>query len=154
MRIAAPLLTLADVHSLGPAVAHGLLYTSAFYWDRDDTGRAFAARFAKRFDGRMPTEGQAATYSAVSHYLKALAAAGTSDGLAVMNKMKDLLVDDIFAHGAKLRVDGRLLKDLYLVEVKNKDEVKNEWDLLKTRLLLKAEDVIRPLSEGGCPFVK
>ena len=68
--------------------------------------------------------------------------------------MKDLLVDDIFAHGAKLRVDGRLMKDLYLVEVKNKDEVKNEWDLLKTRLLLKAEDVIRPLSEGGCPFVR
>jgi branched-chain amino acid transport system substrate-binding protein len=154
MRIAAPLLTLADIHSLGPGVAHGLLYTSAFYWDRDDRGRAFATRFAKRFDGKMPTEGQAATYSAVSHYLKAIAAAGTSDGLAVMTKMKELPVDDMFAHGAKLRADGRLMKDLYLVEVKNKDEVKSEWDLLKTRLLLRAEDIIRPLSEGGCPFVK
>jgi branched-chain amino acid transport system substrate-binding protein len=154
MRIAAPVLTLADVHSLGPDVAHGLLYTSAFYWDRDQPGRTFAARFAKRFDGKMPTEGQAATYSAVSHYLKAIAAAGTSDGLTVMNKMKELPVDDVFAHEATLRVDGRLMKDLYLVEVKNKGEVKDEWDLLKTRLLLKAEDVIRPLGEGDCPFVK
>jgi branched-chain amino acid transport system substrate-binding protein len=81
MRIAAPLLTLADVYSLGPGVAHGLLYTSAFYWDRDQAGRAFAARFAKRFNGKMPTEGQAATYSAVSHYLKAIVAAGSYDKL-------------------------------------------------------------------------
>ena len=102
----------------------------------------------------MPTEGQAAAYSAVSHYLKAIAAAGTIDGLTVMNKMKELPVDDVFAHEATLRVDGRLMKDLYLVEVKNKGEVKEEWDLPKTRLLLKAEDVIRPLSEGYCPFVK
>jgi branched-chain amino acid transport system substrate-binding protein len=131
-----------------------LLYTSAFYWDRDQPGRAFAARFARRFDGKMPTEGQAATYSAVSHYLKAIAAAGTTDGLTVMNKMKELPVDDMFAHEATLRTDGRLMKDLYLAEVKNKDEVKGEWDLLNTRLLLKAAEVIRPLSEGDCPFVK
>jgi branched-chain amino acid transport system substrate-binding protein len=70
-----------------------------------------------------------------------------------MNKMKELPVDDMFARGAKLRADGHLMKDLYLVEVKSKDEVKSEWDLLKTRLLLKAEDVIRPLGEGS-PFVK
>ena len=154
MRIAAPLLTLADIHSLGPGIAHGLLYTSAFYWDRDDDGRAFAAGFAKQFDGKMPTEGQAATYSAVSHYLKAIAAAGTDDGLVVMNKMKELPVNDVFAKGTKLRVDGRLMKDLYLVEVKDKKDVKGEWDLLNMRLLLKAEDIIRPLSDGGCPFVK
>jgi branched-chain amino acid transport system substrate-binding protein len=71
-----------------------------------------------------------------------------------MNKMKELPVNDMFARGAKLRADGQLMKDLYLVEVKTKDEVKSEWDLLKTRLLLKAEDVIRPLGEGSCPFVK
>jgi branched-chain amino acid transport system substrate-binding protein len=71
-----------------------------------------------------------------------------------MNKMKELPVNDMFARGAKLRADGQLMKDLYLVEVKTKDEVKSEWDLLKTRLLLKAEDVIRPPGEGSCPFVK
>ena len=90
----------------------------------------------------------------MSHYLKAIAAAGTDDGLAVMNKMKELPVNDVFAKGTKLRVDGRLMKDLYLVEVKDKKDVKGEWDLLNTRLLLKAEDIIRPLSDGGCPFVK
>jgi branched-chain amino acid transport system substrate-binding protein len=142
------------VKALGPEVAQGLLYTSAFCWDRDDAGREFAARFAKRFDGKMPTEGQAATYSTVSHYLKAIAAAGTNDGVAVMAKMKELPVNDVFAHNAKLRADGRLMKDLYLVEVKPKSEVKSDWALLNTRQLLKAEDIIRPMSDGGCPLVK
>jgi branched-chain amino acid transport system substrate-binding protein len=154
MRIAAPLLTLADIKSMGPAVAHGLLYTSAFYWDRDDDSRAFAARFSKRFDGKMPTEGQTATYSAVLHYLKGIAAAKTEDGTAVMAKMKELPVEDVFAHGAKLRADGRLMKDLYLVEVKSTAEIKGEWDLLKTRKLLKADDIIRPMQDGGCSFVR
>ena len=154
MRIAAPLLTIADIKALGPERARGLLYTSAFYWDRDEASRAFARRFAERFGGKMPTEGQAATYSAVSHYLKAIAAAGTDDGPAAMGKMKELPVDDMFAHQAKLRADGRLMKDLYLVEAKGKDEVKGEWDLLKTHLLLKADDVIRPMSEGGCAFAR
>jgi branched-chain amino acid transport system substrate-binding protein len=154
LRIAAPLLTLADVKAMGPDVAQGLVYTSAFYWDRDDAGRAFAARFAKRFDGKMPTEGQAATYSAVSHYLKAIAAAGSDDGVATIAKMKDLPVNDVFAHNSKLRADGRLMKDLYLVEVKPKSEVKSDWALLNTRQLLKADDIIRPMSDGGCPLVK
>ena len=150
LRIAAPLLTIADIKALGPESAHGLLYTSAFYWDRDDPAREFGKRFAPRFGGKMPTEGQAATYSVVAHYLKAIAAAGTDDGPTVMRKMKELPVNDFFAHGARLREDGRLMNDLYLVEAKSKDEIKSEWDLLKTHAVLKAEDIIRPMGEGQC----
>jgi len=68
----------------------------------------------------------------------------------VMRKMKELPVNDFFAHGARLREDGRLMNDLYLVEAKSKDEIKSEWDLLKTHAVLKAEDIIRPMGEGQC----
>lgn len=153
LRIAAPLLTLADIKALGPDRAHGLLYTSAFYWDRDEPGRAFGKRFAERFGGRMPTEGQAATYSAVRHYLRAIDRLKSDDGTAVMADMKAFPVDDFFAHGATLRADGRLMNDLYLVEAKAGADVHGEWDLLKTRTRLSAADVIRPMADGGCPFV-
>jgi branched-chain amino acid transport system substrate-binding protein len=153
MRIAAPLLTLADIKALGPERAHGLLYTSAFYWDRDEPERAFAKRFAARFGGKMPTEGQAATYSAVRHYLRAIDRLKNDSGAAVMAEMKAFPTDDFFAHGAMLRADGRLMNDLYLVEAKPRAEVKGDWDLLKTRVRLPAADVIRPLADGGCPFL-
>ncbi|MFT3801178.1 MAG: ABC transporter substrate-binding protein [Burkholderiaceae bacterium] len=143
---------ISDVHSLGLKVANGLLFTTAFYWDRDDASRQWSRRFYDR-TGRMPGMVQAGTYSSVAHYLKAMQAAGTDDGKAVAAKMRELPVDDFFAKG-KVRVDGRLMHDMYLVEVKQPSESKGPWDYYKILRTIPAEDAPQPLSQSKCALVR
>ena len=85
---------------------------------------------------------------------RAVEAAGTDDGPAVAAKMKEMPVDDFFAPGAMLREDGRLMNDLFLVEVKTPAEVTQSWDLLKVVRRVPAEEIIRPLDQGNCPYVQ
>jgi branched-chain amino acid transport system substrate-binding protein len=153
-RFAGLLVTVADVHGLGLPVAQGLLLTEAFYWDLNDATRAFGQRFAERRGGAMPTMSQAGMYSAVTHYLKALAALGSdADGRAVIAKMKELPTDDpIFGKG-RIRADGRKIHDVYLFEVKSPAESKGAWDYYKLRVTIPADEAFRPLSQGGCPLV-
>jgi branched-chain amino acid transport system substrate-binding protein len=101
----------------------------------------------------MPGMVQAGTYSAVSHYLKAMAAAGNPDGKTVAVKMRELPVDDFFAKG-KIREDGRMMHDMYLVEVKKPADSKAPWDYYKVLRSIPAEDAAQPLSESKCSFVK
>ena len=149
-KLAVLIFYLTSVHSLGAEATQGVQYLTGYYWDNDDASRAFGKRFAAKHHGAMPTQAQAAVYSAVRHYLRAVDAANTTDGLTVMRKMKEMPVDDFFAFGAKVRPDGRLMNDMLLAEVKRPNEVKSEWDLLKIKTKVKAEDIMRPISEGGC----
>jgi branched-chain amino acid transport system substrate-binding protein len=98
----------------------------------------------------MPTDAQAGVYSAVRHYLRAVDAANSLDGLTVMRKMKEMPIDDFFARGAKIRADGRLMNDMFLAEVKKPSDVKQGWDLLKIVARLPAAEIIRPIADGGC----
>ncbi|MGN6310746.1 MAG: ABC transporter substrate-binding protein [Xanthobacteraceae bacterium] len=141
---------LTSVHSLGPEAMQGVQYLSGYYWDHNDASRAFAKRFAAKHGGKMPTHAQAGVYSAVLHYLRAVEAANDNDGLTVMRKMKATPVDDFFAPGARIRADGRLMNDMLLVEAKGPKDVKSEWDLLTVKGTIKAEDIMRPIGEGGC----
>jgi len=142
---------LTSVHALGAKATQGVQYLSGYYWDHDDESRAFAKRFAAVNDGRMPDHTHAAVYSSVKHYLQAVKDSKSTDGKTVMRKMKETPVNDFFAHGAKIRADGRLMNDMLLVEVKKPEEVKNgEWDLLKVKQVVKADDIMRPIAEGGC----
>lgn len=143
---------ISDVHALGLKLANGLVFTTAFYWDRDDASRAWSKRFFER-TGRMPGMVQAGTYSAVLHYLKAMKAAGTTDGKAVSDKMRELPVDDFFAKG-QVRRDGRMMHDMYLVEVKTAAESKGPWDYYKVLRTIAAEDATQPLSVSKCALVK
>ena len=149
-KLAVLIFYLTSVHSLGPEAMQGVQYLAGYYWDRDDASRAFAKRFAAKRGGKMPTHAQAGVYSAVRHYLRAVEAANDNDGLTVMRKMKAMPVDDFFAPGARLREDGRLMNDMFLVEAKGPKEVKSEWDLLKVKGRVKAEDIMRPIADGGC----
>jgi branched-chain amino acid transport system substrate-binding protein len=151
-KLAGLVVVISDVHALGLKVANGLLFTTAFYWDRDEPSRAWSKRFFDR-TGRMPGMVQAGTYSAVLHYLKAMQAAGNADGKAVADKMRELPVDDFFAKG-KVRGDGRLMHDMYLVEVKSPAESKGAWDYYKVLRTIPAEDAAQPLSMSKCPLVK
>lgn len=153
MRIAVPIFTILNVKSLGPALAQGTTFLNGYHWDRDEPSRAFAKRFAARMN-RPPTHIQAGVYSAVRHYLRAVTSVGSDDGLTVMNEMKRLPVQDMMTSGAQLRADGRLMRDMLIMEAKAPKHVTGEWDLLDVRGVVKAEDVIPPLEAGTCPFTR
>jgi branched-chain amino acid transport system substrate-binding protein len=150
--LAGLVVVISDIHALGLATAQGLLATTAFYWDRDDASREWSARFEER-TGRKPGMVQAGTYSSVLHYLRAVAAAGTDDGPAVAAKMREMPVNDFFAPGAEVRADGRLVKEMYLVEVKAPDASEGPWDYYEILQTIPAEVAVQPLEASRCPHV-
>ena len=146
------LVFISDVHSMQLQAAQGLKFVTAFYWDRNDETRAWSKRFFERFN-RMPTMPQAAVYSAITHYLGAIAAAGTDEAKAVMAKMRERPVNDFYVKGGKLREDGRLVHDMYLAQVKTPAESKGPWDYYKILATIPGDQAFRSLAEGGCPLV-
>jgi branched-chain amino acid transport system substrate-binding protein len=151
-RLAGLLIFISDVDSLGLETAQGLLMTSAYYWDQNDQTRAWAERFFSKMK-RMPTMVQAGVYGAITHYLKAVQATGSNDTDTVMAKMREMPIDDFMTHGGKLRIDGRVLRDMFLYEVKTPAESKYPWDYLKLLQTIPADEAFRPLDEGGCSLV-
>jgi branched-chain amino acid transport system substrate-binding protein len=151
--VVALLAFLTDIHSIGLEAAQGLKFVTPFYWDRDDDSRAWSRRFFERHKS-MPTMGQAGVYSAVRHYLRAVAAAGTVEAGAVMAKMRELPVNDFFARDGHVRADGRLVHDMYFVQVKTPAESKGPWDYYKVLETIPGEKAFRPLDQGGCPLAK
>jgi branched-chain amino acid transport system substrate-binding protein len=151
-KLAALLMTLAEVHGLGLQAAQGLVLTEGFYWDRDDKSRAFGERFMQR-TGRMPSMIHAGTYSATLQYLKAVKAAGTKDSDAVARKLKELPVDDAFAQG-KVLENGRMVHDLYLFEVKKPSESKKPWDYYKQLAVVPGDKAFPSAKDSGCPLTK
>jgi branched-chain amino acid transport system substrate-binding protein len=151
--LAGLLVWITDIKSLGLETAQGLVLTNAFYWDRDDETRAWSKRFFERMK-RMPHMGDAGDYSSTIHYLKAIQAAGTDDTQAVMAKMREMPVNDFFAKDGRIRVDGRMVHDMYVYEVKKPSESKGDWDYYKLRDVIPGNDAFRPLSESACPLAK
>jgi branched-chain amino acid transport system substrate-binding protein len=146
------LVFISDVHSMALSAAQGLKFVTAFYWDRNEETRAWSKRFFER-QGRMPTMPQAAVYSAIRHYLAAIAAAGTDEAKAVMAKMRERPVNDFYVKNGHLREDGRLVHDMYFAQVKAPSESKGPWDYYKILATIPGDQAFRPLAEGGCPLV-
>jgi branched-chain amino acid transport system substrate-binding protein len=144
---------ITDTHSLGIRATQGLIVTDAFYWDQDDQSRAFSKRFYAKV-GHMPTMIQAGLYSATMHYLKAIEAIKTDDAPKVMAQMRAMPIHDFFAHDGKIRIDGRMVHEMHLYEVKKPEESKGEWDLYKLIATVPGDEAFRPLDKGGCPLVK
>jgi len=149
----APATFLTDVKSMGLDIAQGLTYVTGFTWNYDDASRAFAQKFFERHKA-MPTMGQAGVYSATRHYLRAVEAAKSLDVATVAAKMRELPVSDAVIRNGRIRDDGRLVHDMYLVEVRRPGETKDPWDLEKVQDTLAGNDVFRPLSESDCPLIK
>ena len=152
-KLAGLLMFITDVHSLGLKTAQGLELTSPFYWDMNDETRAFSKRFAEKA-GHPPTLVQAGVYGAVTHYLKAVKAAGTKDPDKVMAEMRELPINDFMTKNGKLRIDGRVIRDMYLFEVKAPAESKGPWDYYKLIRTVPGDEAFRPLDKGECPLVK
>ena len=152
-RPVAQLLFLTDVHSMGLDVAAGLTSMVGWYWGLNDETRAFSHRFFERHQ-RMPTAPQAAVYSGVLHFLKAVAATGSDDTDTVAKWMRRNAVDDFYARGARIREDGKLIHPFYLIEVKKKADVKEPWDYYNVLRQVPPDEAFIPLSESECPLVK
>ncbi len=149
-----PLLAfVSDIDSVGLETAQGLLVAEAFYWDLNDDTRAFTKRFMERTK-RVPTSAQAGVYSSVTHYLKAVKAAGTTDADAVMKLMRATPINDMFAKGGRIREDGRMVHDMYLFEVKKPSESKSRSDDYKLLATVSGNEAFQPLEASRCPLVK
>ncbi|HET7887202.1 MAG TPA: ABC transporter substrate-binding protein [Bradyrhizobium sp.] len=156
-KLAALLLFINDVHSLGLKTAQGLTFTESFYWDLNDNTRAFSKRFSEKANNHaMPSMTQAGNYAVILHYLKTLDALGGNphDGAKVVAKMKEIETDDPLFGKGPLRADGRRLIPAYLFEVKKPEESKYPWDYYKLVAKISPEDAAKPLSQSECPLVK
>lgn len=153
--LAALLMQVTDVNAIGLQGAKGLYLTEGFYWDANDGTRKFADRFTAAVGGgKRPTAIQAGVYAGTLHYLRAAAAANTTDGQKVVAKMKEMpSKDPLFGEGT-IREDGRHIHNMYLFQVKTPAESKAPWDFYKLVETIPAKDAFRPIAEGNCPMVK
>ena len=138
-----------DIRSLGLAAAQGLVLTTAFYWDLNDQSRAWSKRFLARM-GRMPTMLQAGAYSQALSYLKAVQAAGTKDADAVIHAMRTTPVNDMFATGGRVMANGRMVHDMYLMQVKTPAESTSEWDIFKRIATIPGDHAFQSVADSGC----
>jgi len=153
MKVAGLLVFLSDIHSLGLKNTEGLLHTTSWYWDLNDDTRKWAQRFYDKTK-RMPTDVQAADYSATMTYLKAVDAAKSTDADKVMEQLRKAPINDFFAKGGVIRPDGRMVHDMYLVEAKKPGESKKPWDYLKVVKTLPGDQVYTTKAESKCALWK
>ena len=151
--LAGLLVFISDVHSLGLKNTQNMFLTEAFYWDLNDETRAWSKRFFSQHK-RMPTGVQAGQYSSVMHYLKAVKAINSDDTQKVMAQMKKTPVNDFFAKNGKIRDDGRMVHDMYLVQVKKPAESKTPWDYYNVKSVIPAAEAFQPLAASRCPLIK
>ena len=144
--------TITEVNALGAAATQGMFLVEPFYWDLDDVSRAWSKRFHGKF-GKMPNFVQAGAYSAVINYLKAVQAIKTDDAVAVMKHLKSTPINDMFARNGKVRADGRMVHDMYLVQVKAPGDVKQKWDYYNVKETIPADEAFQPLSTSKCKMV-
>ncbi len=152
-KVAGLLVQFPDVHALGLATAQGIVMTASFDWSLTEQTRAWTKRFLALSGGKPPSMIHAGTYGGTLHWLKAVAAAGTTDATKVVAKMKELPIDDFYTK-ATLREDGRVMREYYLLQVKAPAESKGPLDYTKLLAKIPPGEAARPLAEGGCPMLK
>jgi len=153
MKPAALLAFISDIHALSLNTAKGLYLTTGWYWDLNDTTRAFGKRFFAK-TGKMPTMNQSGYYSSTLTYLNAVKAAGTTDSDKVMAELHKAKINDMFVKDGYIREDGVMVHDMYVMQVKSPEESKYPWDYYKLIKTMPGEEAFGPLSDSTCPFVK
>jgi branched-chain amino acid transport system substrate-binding protein len=153
MKLAGLLIFITDIHSLGLPLTQGMYLTDGWYWDLNDQTRAWSKKFFAKMK-KEPTMLQAADYSATMHYLNAVKATGSDDGDKVMEKMKATKINDMFAKGGVIRPDGRMVHDMYLMQVKSPSESKAPWDYYKVVQTIPGDQAYATKAESKCPLWK
>ncbi|ELA01308.1 ABC transporter substrate-binding protein [Cupriavidus metallidurans] len=149
----AMLMSIVDVNSIGLKDAGGMMFAESFYWDLDEASRKFARKFFEKTK-RMPTALQAGQYSATLNYLRAIEKAKSDDVSDVMKQLKTMPIQDAFAKNGKVREDGKMVHDMYLVQVKKPQESKAPWDYYTVLETVPGDKAFQPLSESKCPLVR
>ncbi len=149
MKLAGLLMFINDVHALGLKATQGMYLTDSWYWNQSAESRAWAKRFFEKFK-RMPSSIQAADYSVAQFYLAAVKATGTDDGEKVMAKMRDSKVNDMYAKGGYVRADGRMVHDMFLMQVKTPAQSTTPWDYYNVVATTKGEDAFTTKAESRC----
>ena len=145
----------SDIVSLGLEATQGATVVGNWYWDLNEGTRSFARRFGERMGGRMPTDLQANVYAAVTHFLRAADALGSStDGRAIVAKMKALPTEDSIFGGGSIRADGRRVSPVYVFNVKSPAESRGRYDVYRLEREVPIEEAYRPVEQGGCPLLR
>ena len=144
--------TITDVHALGPRTTQGLVMVEPFYWNTNDRTRAWSRRFLAKH-GKMPNFVHAGTYSAASTFLNAVQAGQTDEATEVMRRMKSTKIDDIYTQNGRIRQDGRMVYDIFLVQVKKPADVKEPWDYFEVKQTIPGDEAFQPLSSSKCRLV-
>ncbi|MBR0706439.1 ABC transporter substrate-binding protein [Bradyrhizobium liaoningense] len=147
-------LMISQTHGIGLKDLQNVRLTTPFYWDMTPESRAFAKRYAEATNGQLLNEGKSATYSAITHYLKAVAATGSDDGDAVMRQMKNTPVNDFEMKNVAIRADGQVMRPLYVARIKTPAESKYTYDYYEITGTIAPEDAWRPASESACDLLK
>lgn len=153
MKLAGLLVFINDIHSLGLKTTQGMYLTDSWYWNRDAETRAWGRRFFEKMK-RMPSSLQAGDYSAATQYLAAVKATGTDDADKVLAQMRKTKVNDIFAKDGFIRGDGRMVHDMYLMQVKAPDKSVEPWDYYNVVQTFKGEEAWTTKAESKCPLWK
>ena len=153
MKLAGLLMFINDIHSLTPALTQGMYLTDSWYWDQNEETRAFAKRYFSKMK-KMPSSLQAADYSAALHYLNAVKAAGTDDADKVWEKFRSTKVNDMYAKNGTIRPDGRMVHDMFLMQVKTPAESKYPWDYFKVAAVIPGDQAFTTKAESKCSVWK
>lgn len=151
-RIAVPLISVPQLRALGPDTIQGVVATNGFVWNMDDETRSFSDRF-EAITGTRPADTQAANYSALLHYLRAVEKVGSTDADAVMAAMREMPIQDAFSRNGTLLSNGSMVHDIYLVEAKSPDKMGDDWDLVEVVRAIPGAEAFRPISESECSLV-
>ncbi|WP_028996868.1 ABC transporter substrate-binding protein [Azohydromonas australica] len=153
MKLAGLLMFINDVHSLGLKNTQGMYLTDSWYWNRDAESRAWGRKFFDKVK-RMPSSLQAADYSVALNYLQAVKAVGTDDGDKVMAQLKKSKVNDVFAKNGYVRDDGRMVHDMYLMQVKTPAQSTEPWDYYNVVETIKGDAAFTTKAESKCALWK
>ena len=153
MKLAGLLVFINDIHSLGLKTTQGMYLTDSWYWNRDAETRAWSRKFFEKFK-RMPSSIQAGDYSAALNYLQAVKAINSDDADKVLAKMRATKINDVFAKGGFIRGDGRMVHDMYLMQVKSPDKSTEPWDYYNVVQTFKGEEAWTTKAESKCALWK
>jgi branched-chain amino acid transport system substrate-binding protein len=153
MKLAGLLVFINDIHSLGLKTTQGMYLTDSWYWNQNPETRAWSRRFFDKMK-RMPSSLQAGDYSAALQYLTAVKAVGSDDADKVLAQMRKSKINDVFAKGGFIRADGRMVHDMYLMQVKAPDKSAEPWDYYNVAEVIKGEAAWTTKAESKCPLWK
>ena len=153
MRPIAPFVFHSDLHSIGIAASQGMIVAAPFYWDLNEATRAFSIRFTKE-TGRPPDMAHGGVYTAITHYLKSIQAAGTDESAVVLMSMRKMPVNDMYTEGASIRADGMVVRPIYLFVVKSPSESTSDWDMLRQTGVVDKDLAFSLPADQKCPLLK